>query len=514
MPARTWPLLVSLALSLACGPGGGPSVGGDHQDELRQRYRTAPEGQVDAMALEAGVASGQASARELCDLAGLRLLRGDLGGSLELYERALGTDPNDLRVRYNLGQVLARTGRSDDAIRHLQRVVDSEPGFADAHLSLGAAHAQRVPEASMAGASAAMEQDLDRAAYHCSTAVALEPTNPQFLFDLGRVRQLRGEYGRAISAYDRAIGLDSTSIEPYRQLARASAQQGAWERAESALRQVIRLDDDDAPAWFELANVLERRHMYEDAATAYEGAIALRPRHADSHYNLARVLQRLGRRADSRREMTLYSRWRGEGSSLEAARIAVQRDPDAVGPRRALAIAYAEAGEHGLAIRELQVALALDPENPEIYSDRGLLESRLGRPELAIESLRRAVAMAPDSALYQLRLGQALAAGGLYGPAGAAMARAVALDPSSVYRRELARLYLHTSDCSRAVPLLRQVMDADPDDPQVHMELGACAALGGQRDEAVRLLERAIELAPENEQAKDLLDRFRREGPH
>jgi len=69
----------------------------------------------------------------------IREAKGDLTASEEHFRRAVALDPDYAGVLANLGSLLARTGRSAEAISTLSRAVEKEPGNYEARINLGAA---------------------------------------------------------------------------------------------------------------------------------------------------------------------------------------------------------------------------------------------------------------------------------------------------------------------------------------------------------------------------------------
>jgi superkiller protein 3 len=67
---------------------------------------------------------------------------GELARAEELYARALEDDPTSFTTSFELGTLLARSGRDLEAMPHLLQAVTSEPFTASAHVNLGLAWAQ------------------------------------------------------------------------------------------------------------------------------------------------------------------------------------------------------------------------------------------------------------------------------------------------------------------------------------------------------------------------------------
>src|SRR5262245_32979210 len=63
--------------------------------------------------------------------------------SESLYGRALAVNPDNFLVHLNLGNVLVREGRDDEAIPHFERSLAVYPDFSFAHSALGSALERR-----------------------------------------------------------------------------------------------------------------------------------------------------------------------------------------------------------------------------------------------------------------------------------------------------------------------------------------------------------------------------------
>jgi tetratricopeptide (TPR) repeat protein len=64
------------------------------------------------------------------NLAILREQDGDLEGAVTEYRAAAGIHPDDPRIPMNLGRVLLRLGRPEEAVPELDRAAAADPGFA------------------------------------------------------------------------------------------------------------------------------------------------------------------------------------------------------------------------------------------------------------------------------------------------------------------------------------------------------------------------------------------------
>jgi tetratricopeptide (TPR) repeat protein len=102
-----------------------------------------------------------AEAREQFDRAVAAERRGDLAGAIASYEASLAAFERNAAAHSNLGYVLEKLGRLDDAIREQRRAVELEPTLAAAHYGIGTA--------------LALQGDREGAATALRRYLALEP---------------------------------------------------------------------------------------------------------------------------------------------------------------------------------------------------------------------------------------------------------------------------------------------------------------------------------------------------
>jgi serine/threonine protein kinase/TolB-like protein len=156
-------------------------------------------------------------------------------------------------------------------------------------------------------------------------------------------------------------------------------------------------------------------------------------------------------------------------------------------------------------------AANLKPDNPinsqayELYL-RGVDFYSLNQFAEAIKMLEKSTALEPNYALTWAYLGRAyttnasLQFGGRedYGKAQAAYEKAIALNPSLVEARiYMANLFTDTGKVEQAVPLLRSVLQASPNNAEAHWELGYAYRFGGMLKQSVAECEAARQYNPQ-----------------
>jgi tetratricopeptide (TPR) repeat protein len=120
-------------------------------------------------------------------------------------------------------------------------------------------------------------------------ALAIDPYNAQALYGRGLVYQNEKQHQQAIEDLTAANGLTPQRAEPL--LARATSYLALDKAREAAadLDEAVQADPNSAQAWATRGLVYERLGDKAKAATSYTRAIALRPKDEPSRSGLARV---------------------------------------------------------------------------------------------------------------------------------------------------------------------------------------------------------------------------------
>jgi Tfp pilus assembly protein PilF len=253
---------------------------------------------------------------------------------------------------------------------------------------------------------------------------------------------------------------------------------GPNKNAIAVLEQVVRIDPGYAPAWEELG----RRYyfdshyggggevMFQRSTASFERALALDPNRVEAASNL------IVNRAEQ-----------GElGRAYDAATDLVQRRPQSGDAHFALSYVLRYAGRQAQAVKECDIARALDPGNFNFRSCAWAF-LQLGKTDRAMDfvNLDAATEWAAWVTPYVY-----LAAGNL------AQARASVKDMpnATTYHRELMAA---CTQGQRPADMNRIVHEAESSvmresDPELWYHVGALMAYCGQKDAALRLLKAAV----------------------
>jgi tetratricopeptide (TPR) repeat protein len=150
------------------------------------------------------------------------------------YEQRLTASPQDAALWNQLGDVLERMGRVDEAAARFDRAVGLAPREADYRLNL-------------ARAAQALSQ-WDRAIDQYREVVRLRPRDPRILGALGLSLQKKGDDQAAIVEFQRAHKLDPSSPLAALGLATSLEKLGRVDEAEQAFKDYLQITPTPADA--------------------------------------------------------------------------------------------------------------------------------------------------------------------------------------------------------------------------------------------------------------------------
>lgn len=264
-----------------------------------------------------------------------------------------------------LGLSAARQGRSDEAVRCLDRASKCDPRN-------GEIHAHRAEILRQAGL-------LDRARSAAQSAVTVAPDLAAGHNNLGLVWLDLERYDEARAAFEVAITRDPDYARAHYNLGNTLLQADEPAAAEASLRRAVALQPDHVHAWAALGVALGGQSRFDEARVCFDRALALRPDDAKVYLNYGHALVR------------------------------EKRHPDA--------------------LQRFRQALALRPGYAEALLAQGGIHDLEKRHDLAADCYRQALASRPDWPEALHRLGGALFEIEDYAESKAVLHRALTLKP-------------------------------------------------------------------------------------
>ncbi len=289
--------------------------------------------------------------------AALRYDLGDAQGAEDDYTRALQIDSTSAVARYLSGRVEMSRGDRAAALAAYNEALRIDPAYAPAYYSRAVAKTE--------------QNDIAGAIADYTAAIAADPT---FAFAYSNRANLYDELGlmdaalmdAALRDYATAIRLDPRLYYAY--FNRGYAYRWYLHQPTLALadfRMAVTLRPTSAEAYCELGNV---RHALGDAQGGLADttqAITIDPEYACAYYTRGRINVTLQRYPEAIADLTRYIALAPPGGRIADAYI--ERG-----------VAYANSGKVETAVEDYTHAIALNPQEPVAYNNRGNCYISLG----------------------------------------------------------------------------------------------------------------------------------------
>ncbi|MEE4110780.1 MAG: tetratricopeptide repeat protein, partial [Halieaceae bacterium] len=181
-------------------------------------------------------------------------------------------------------------GAYERAIRHLERAIALDPGYARAYLDLGRARLKLA----MLQRSASRDEIVGQSMEMAEKALGIDPLLADAHAALGQGYVNRKEFDQARAAFARALELNSSSIEAYRGLADLAETTRQYEAGLEHARRMIELDPASGAAQVRVARFLWALSRAEEAVVSTREAIRRNPERTINYTMLSRWLLQMG----------------------------------------------------------------------------------------------------------------------------------------------------------------------------------------------------------------------------
>jgi tetratricopeptide (TPR) repeat protein len=195
--------------------------------------------------------------------------------SVSLFSHTLSVTSDNLVMEYNLGHVLGRQGRPDEAVRHFAEAIRINPNYYDAHFNMGVTLAAqgRFVEA-LNSFEEALRIRPNSARAHLEKALAL-------------ARQAR--LADAMPSFYQALELAPNDADVRTNLSLALLQQGKIDEAIEQLNEALRLNPNSAEAHNNMGLALLAKGRAQQSIGHFSTALRLKPQMTAAQENLKRA---------------------------------------------------------------------------------------------------------------------------------------------------------------------------------------------------------------------------------
>jgi TolB-like protein/Flp pilus assembly protein TadD/DNA-binding winged helix-turn-helix (wHTH) protein len=384
------------------------------------------------------------------DLSGAiaRQLKNVMSPELVQQIRAASTDDPRAYDFYLAGVSQLRQGGGlghiADAESLFRRSLEADPGFARAQAGLCEAAITRYERTNDTNAVQAAEAA-------CRAALEADATLVETEHALGRLYLASGRLEQAEAVYRSLLTRAPTDADVHIGLGRALARSNSTAEAERSLREAIDVEPGYWQAYNSLGTFLFNLGRSEEAAQAYRRVTELAPGNPTGFNNLGAARMMAG---DLGGSATAFE----QSTRIEPTRSAYSN----------LGTLYYYLGNLEEAVEQYDLAIALAPEDYQLWGSRGDAGWFLPRGrERARDDFRRAAVLAEKALAVNSADGETWALLGYY--------------------------YSRLGEPERSIRYVARAMELAPDSPQASYFAAVAAAGRGDRQDASRLIKRAID---------------------
>lgn len=347
------------------------------------------------------------------------------------------------------------------------------------------------------------------------------------------------------SQLEAAASLDPNSSWVMTERARAATLNSALENARRFAEEAVRLNARDHEAWMVLAQISALQNDMLRSQQALDAVLGINPSYAEALMVQGQVLQRLGEGARAQESLrhallinprlvdayTSLAELQVGGEALQTIRRGTLMVPESRNLQRAFVAQAVALGDNAGALRyieqrleasndprdyELLALLDADTEAAITLAQQGQsfypmaiepllaeanLQLRQDNAAVALDRLRQALSIQPDNLLVRNQLALTYARQGNLEQAVSILEQA---SNSSTLQFNLAQVYLEAGQYQAAIDALEPFLDSYANDAEALTIYAVALSQVGRNDQALNVVERALQLSPNNSNLQDL----------
>ena len=289
--------------------------------------------------------------------------RGNLEQARRYYIVAVQLHPDTTAAYNNLGHVLLKLNRIDEADAVFREALTQDETLASAAFGRGEVGVRR-------GQFAVAQRFYERAIRHA-------PDEPIFYKSLGEVLRNIGN-NREAEAIE--VRYRRTLAERYRRQAHWFIENGQPQRALTPLQKAIEVDETFTSALKDYAYVQMQLGAFTDAKQWYQRVLTIESNSRQALLHLGMIETRLGNQA----------------AAVSHYLALIQHEPDFMDPYVQLANLHEKSGDLQASVNALTMGIQHEPTWAPGYLWRGKIYQKQNEPSMAEADFRRAIQLAPD----------------------------------------------------------------------------------------------------------------------
>jgi len=323
--------------------------------------------------------------------------------ALPNFLKAIQINPNFVEAQYNLGILYEKQGEVNKALEQYRQAVQVSPNFVNAYNNLGVV---------------LLKQDkTDEAIKYLQQALQINPSLASAHINMGLALSNQDKLNDAVVHYNKALQISSNLPKAQFQLGAALVNLGRTEQGVHHLKRTLEIDPDHAEAHNDLGGHLLAQGKIDDALEHFNAALKTNPDISEAHNNVGIIMIHKGRineaifhfqealrinpefeLAKDNLRRALAIRQNKMDMEVDRIRAALQNDPDDPQLNYELGNLYLGKGELNNAIGRFQKALAVKPIFPQALNNLAMAYTVGGQTGRALEAFQKLIVLQPDNA--------------------------------------------------------------------------------------------------------------------
>lgn len=289
-------------------------------------------------------------------------------GALGAYNKSLSLAPDNVKVLNSKGKILSKQGEFTQAIDIHQQVINLDSNNADAWSNIGLAYMN--------------QQKFNKALESFDQAQTIKPDNPTFwiqkgivLKSLQRPQEVKVFYQEALAVYEEMIDKNDQDPATWSDKGFVLLQLNRPQEAYAAYDKALRINDKFYEALLGKANVLTISQQHEEALQMLDRAISYYPEDYQVWYNRGNLQLQVFNQPDP---------------ALKSFTKATQINPNFSPAWLGQGLALSNLQRYSGSLVALNTAKELNPQNPFVWLNLGIVYEALGNPESALDAYKLA----------------------------------------------------------------------------------------------------------------------------
>lgn len=394
----------------------------------------------------------------------------DKSAAYELVREMTTLYPRVAEAHWALAQLAEAGGRHETALEEARHASILRPEWDKAILLQAQLHQREMPQKALA---------------LLKGYIATYPDNKDVRLFYGRILMEQKQYGEARSQFQYMLDEDPESADLVFAVALLSFEMGELDRAEQELKlSLSNGKKDESSVYYYLGQLSEAKNLGEEALQNY-GKVRDGEYVFSAHLRSAYLLNKAGKPEDARQQLQM---------------VTAQNDQQRVQLVLLEARILREAKQLEAAYQVMQQGLDVLPDHPDLLYEAGMLAEQVGKIDTFEKMMRRLIELQPDFAHGYNALGYSLLDRNERLSEGMQLVeKAYQLAPDdAAIMDSVGWGHYRLGNLTKSVEFLRRAYTSSPD-PEIAAHLGEVLWMRGDKEEAKKIWQQALQANSDNE---------------